>query len=252
MNMRQGIVVDTHPDDNAVDLFMVDNGERLVGVKVLTMGASSRTGGIDLPEITGRADKWDISEDSDNLVWAAVGYLSRQPVVTGFILPPANQVATRDKRTLYRRHQSDVQWSIDGDGNAQLLHPSGAYIRMGEAPDAAPVASAQGATVDRNTGRKPNVRIGLADNAVTVTFTPDGHMLVKLEGNVELEAEGNALIKAASATIDAPNTRCTGNLRVDGGVSVGEDVVTDIGVSHNKHPHTGNLGAPTSAPHPTG
>lgn len=50
--------------------------------------------------------------------------------------------------------------------------------------------------------------------------------------------------------VDAPLSTFTGEVRVDGGVSVGNDVVTDAGISHNDHPHTGNLGRPTSPPLP--
>ena len=49
-----------------------------------------------------------------------------------------------------------------------------------------------------------------------------------------------------SVTIDSPQTTCTGNLRVDGGVSVGNDVITDAGSSANTHKHIGNLSKPTS------
>ena len=205
MNYRQGYVVETHPNDNAVDLVMADNGERLIGVKVMSGDGSARTGGINLPDVPARKNKWDISERTDQDMTAAVGYIGRQPIVSGFIYPPQNQMVTKDKRTMFRRHQSDVQWSIDGLGNIQLKHPGGAYIRIGEQPDAAQVETAQASADDRNTGRKVNVRIGLAGNVVVLTMTPEGAVTFKLDKDFSIEASGNANITCKQATVTAPD-----------------------------------------------
>lgn len=125
------------------------------------------------------------------------------------------------------RHQSDVTWGIDSQGNAQIRHPSGAYIRIGESPDSAPVdgTNADGnAKIDRNTGRKVNVRIGLAGNAVVVTMAPDGTVTMVMEkdfildakgaismkakGNISMETEGEFTVKAkGDAKIDGANVR---------------------------------------------
>lgn len=210
MSMRLGIVVDTHPDDNAVDLYMTDNGERIIGVKVMSGSASARTGSIDLPEVTAKSNKWDMTAADEQEVRAVVGYIGRTPVVQGFILPPKNQITITDKRTKYSRHQSDVQFSIDGDGNTQIAHPSGAFIRIGETPELAQVATAQSSNVDRNTDRKVFVRVGLADNAVIITLTPDGDMQVKLQRDMSVEAGGSINLRAAQNF----------SLEVDGNVSL--------------------------------
>ena len=92
-----------------------------------------------------------------------------------------------------------MDWSIDGDGNIQLTHPGGAYVRIGETPDHVSAAGQNAdanAKFDRNTGRKVNVRVGLAGNAVVLTMTPDGKVTFKLESDFSIEAEGAIAMKA--------------------------------------------------------
>ena len=67
---------------------------------------------------------------------------------------------------------------------------------------------------------------------------------VHVTGNVNLYVDG-------TTTITCSQVNMTGNLRVDGDVSVGGDVVTDAGISHNNHTHLDNpglAGAITSPP----
>lgn len=197
--MRQGIVVATHPEDHSVDLVMVDDGARLTGVQVATSSGSTRSGTIDLPAVPEKKDKWDITRRTGQDMIALVSYVGRQPVVMGFLYPQVNQVLQKDPKMRYSRHQSDVEWMIDGDGNIQLNHPGGAYIRIGETPDKVDTAgkNADGnAKPDRNTGRKVNVRVGLAGNTVVLTMTPDGAVTFKLEQDFLIEAGGNIAMKA--------------------------------------------------------
>ncbi|MBB3017717.1 hypothetical protein FHR70_000757 [Microvirga lupini] len=227
MSKRLAVVVATHPEDHSVDLVMADTGERMVGVQVMTMNGSSRSGTVDLPAVPEKANKWDISQRTGQDQIAVVDVINKQPVVSGFLYPQVNQMLSKDPKRLVGRHQSDVQWSIDGDANVQFQHPSGTYIRIGEAPDAEDTAgqNADGnAKADRNTSRKVNVRIGLAGNAVVLTMTPDGAVTFKLEkdftieaegaiamkakGNISMETEGEFLVKASGdAKINGANVR---------------------------------------------
>lgn len=211
MALRKGIVVDTHPEDHSVDLVMADDGSRLVGVQVLAYGASARTGTTNLPNVPKRANKWDITDPTDQEIIAVVDMVGSTPVVVGFLFPQINQVLFDDPERLYSRHRSDVQWTIDGDGNMQLQHPSGTYVRIAESPDLEQLEGKnfdKNAKVDRNTGRQVSVRIGLVGRAVELTFTPDG--------TVQLEAIGEVVIKGPSILFDADTTRVTGALNVDG------------------------------------
>lgn len=215
MSLRVGIVVATHPEDHSVDLVMADDGSRLVGVQVQAPSASTRSGTVNLPAIPEKADKWDISKRTEQEVEAFVDFVGRTPVVTGFKFPQVNQILSKDPKMLYSRHQSDVEYMIDGDGNVQFNHPSGAYIRIGETPDKAETAgkNADGnAKIDRNTGRKVNIRVGLAGNAVVLTMTPEGAVTFKLEQDFSIEAAGNIALKAQGGiSLDA-----VGDVKING------------------------------------
>lgn len=227
MAMRKGIVVATHPEDHSVDLVMVDNGERLTGVQVMTPTGSARTGSVDLPAVPEKKDKWDITKEDGQDMHAIVDYVGRNPVVTGFLYPQINQMLFKDPKMRFNRHQSDVMSYTDGDGNFGIMHPSGAFIQVGEKPEKPELVSKNADASlepDRNTGKKVFLRVSLAGNVAELTMTPDGTCTLKLEKDFELEAKGHAnitcndaTVKAAeSVTIDTPETHCTGNLTVDG------------------------------------
>lgn len=106
-----------------------------------------------------------------------------------------------------------------------------------------------------NSGKANEVKLSLKANGDLVIDSPT-KVIVNAESNVEVNTQANAVINVEGTTtltsgglvtIDTGNTTITGNLRVDGGVSVGSDVETDAGFSANNHVHIGNLSKPTSA-----
>ncbi|MGL4457741.1 MAG: hypothetical protein ACRCUB_05015, partial [Plesiomonas shigelloides] len=186
---------------------MTDNGERLIGVQVQTPTGSTRTGTVDLPEVPEKKDKWDITKDDGQDMYALVDYVGRTPVVTGFLFPQINQMTLNSPRARLSRHQSDVMTYIDGDGNISVQHPGGAFIQIGEKPEKADL-SGQNAdgnlSSDRNTDKKVYLRVALAGNVAELTMTPEGTCTLKLEkdfdlrakGNINMEADGNISMKA--------------------------------------------------------
>lgn len=192
-------MVATHPEDHSVDLVMADDGSRLVGIQVMTPNGSTRTGTVDLPAVPEKKDKWDITQTTGQDMIAMVDMVGRTPVVTGFLYPQINQMLSKDPKRLVGRHQSDVSWGIDGNGNIQIDHPSGTYIRIGESADREETAGKNAdanAKADRNTGSKVNVRVGLAGGAVVLTMTPDGAVSFTLKTDFSVEADGNIALKA--------------------------------------------------------
>ena len=100
-------------------------------------------------------------------------------------------------------------------------------------------------------------------NECTISFKPNGDIvvdtptkfIVNAKGNVEVNTSADAIVNASGnmiatiggdTTIDCGQTTITGDLRVDGEVSSGGDMVTDAGSSANNHLHLGNMGKPTS------
>ena len=246
MSDRIGYVVAVHPEDHSIDLVMADNGERLIGVQVPTLNGSTRTGTIDLPAVPEKKDKWDITQLTGQDMKAIVGYVGRNPVVRGFLFPQVNQMLSKDPKMRIDRHQSDVMTTIDGDGNIQLTHPSGTYIRIGETPDKVDMAgkNADGsAAFDRNTGRKVNIRIGLAGGVLELTMTPTGGVLLKAAEGIDIEAGKPVNVKAPSIKLDAADTHITGNLKVDGDTQLQGITSRDKDIS-STHKHKDTMSGP--------
>lgn len=71
-----------------------------------------------------------------------------------------------------------------------------------------------------------------------VKIVGDLDATIEISGNCTVVIGGDATIQVAGSTLlDCPSTTVTGDLRVDGEVSVGGDVNTDAGISLNKHKH---------------
>ena len=222
MSARIGIVVATHPEDHSVDIVMADDGSRLVGVQVATPNGSTRSGTVDMPEIKPTGDKWDITKPTGQDMKAIVSFVGTNPVVTGFLFPQINQMLLKDGKARRYRHQSDVETLIDGEGNIQITHPGGTYIRIGEAVEADALAGkfADKSATDRNTGKQVSVHIAMAGGKATLTFAPDGSISLKTQSTVGIEAQGAVTIKAPDITLDAPQTRITGDVLIEGATTL--------------------------------
>lgn len=208
MSMRIGYVVATHPEDHSVDLVMTDDGSRMIGVQVVTMNGSTRTGSVDMPAVPEKANKWDITRETGQDMKALVAFVGRTPVVTGFLYPQVNQMLSNDPKMRVFRHQSDVVSIIDGDGNIDLRHPSGFAIRIGETPDHIdPTAKNADASlaIDRNTDRLAYMRISTAGNTAVITVSPTGAISIQSQSTLEIDANGAIKVNSGdSITMTAP------------------------------------------------
>lgn len=247
MSMRKGIVVEVHPSDHSVDLVMADDGSRLVGVQVMTPNGSTRTGTIDLPEIPKRKDKWDIGTPTGQDMHALVSFVGRHPVVTGFLYPQVNQMTSDDPKLRMTRHQSDVVTSIDGDGNMQMVHPSGMYMRIGDAPEKVDYAgknSDKDLAIDRNTSSTPTVRVFMPGGKGVLTWHPSGKIEITTEDEIDIQAQGSVTVKteadalvqaAGTATVKAPEIVLDGNATITGNLTVDGDTVLHAVTSNGKN-----------------
>ena len=92
----------------------------------------------------------------------------------------------------------------------------------------------------------------------SVYLKPSGEVVIDSPSTVTVNATSEVVVNTATATvnasdsvtIDSPQTTCTGNLRVDQDIYVGNDVSCDSGVTLLTHKVIGNLGKPTSVPIP--
>ena len=138
----------------------------------------------------------------------------------------------------YRRHDYNDAVAIVGlntFSNALEMHPEDLVIKM-------------------NATQANECTISLKPNGDVVVDTPS-KFIVNATGNVEVNTSADAIVNASGnmtatiggdTTIDCGQTTITGEVRIDGGLSVGSDVETDAGFSANTHKHIGNLSKPTS------
>jgi hypothetical protein len=213
MSLRLGRVVDVHPEDNSVDVVMIEDGTRIAGVQVLTSSATSNTGTHDMPTVerpTG-ADKWDMVKPTGRDMIAVVGSVGRSAVVVGFLFPQVSQMLFKDKDRRVTRHSSDVYSTVDGAGNTELYHPSGTYLRIGTSPDHEDLAgkdSDGGWSITKNTGAAVHVRLQVANGGApkaTLTIDPSGNVTLEHTGNLVVNAGGTMqLTSAGNMTLTAP------------------------------------------------
>lgn len=234
---RLGYVVATHPEDHSVDLVMCDDGTRLIGVQVMSVGGSARTGHVDMPEVPETNNKWDITKPNGQDQKAVVVFSKAGPVVMGFLLPQISQMTFKDGKRRMNRHQSDVYHTIDGEGNMELHHPSGAYVRMGEKLDHEDLSNKnfdESFKIDRNTDKKVGGRVSISGAEAQVD--KDGNFKLSIKNTeVTIDKDGNCKIKSdKDVIIEAPNLIVkNGNVKVpDGDVTAGT-------ISLKNHVHSG-------------
>jgi phage baseplate assembly protein gpV len=218
-----GVVVAAYPQGNAVDILLPHDGSRLFSVPVEVPSGSSGTGVVDLPDIGLPLDesRWQLTAKPEYYVRAVVHFPNGLPVVSGFLLPPDSQLLFTDKNRRIVRHASDVYTSLDQNGNFELFHPSGFYVRIGTSTaheDLTAKDIGKKWAIKKNTGNAVHFFVS-QPNGTSIDLAPDGSLKINTTSTVNVTAGGAATVKAPSATIDSPSTHCTGTLQVDGKIT---------------------------------
>ncbi len=230
--LRLARVAAVHPEDHSVDLVMVDDGSRYAGVQVLAPTAGTDAGVFDMPEPSAGGDKWSLSERRDRDILAVASMLAGAavPIVLGFLYPQVNGMLFADKNRRVMRHASDVYTSIDGDGNMEVAHPNGTYLRIGTSPDHEDLTGQDfdgNWKITKNTGASTHLKLvikaGGAEKASlhidpggNITLEHTGTLVVNTDGTANLTAGGAVTVEAPSVTLDTPQTTCTGAMTVQG------------------------------------
>lgn len=246
-------VVNVHPESHAVDLVIMEDGRRISGVQVISQSAGTDFGSSDLalPDATG----YDAKNTKTRDIYAVVSWVRDIPVVLGFLFPQVAQCLFADKERMVYRHPSDVYLTIDGKGNTELYHPSGAYLRLGESgahEDLTGKDYDKVWKIKRNTSRKVNIHLEQAGGTATVNITPEGAIKVTSQSTVTFESDGETTVKAPHVTVDTPEAKFTGNI-------VAAGTITDLAESggrsmdgmrqvFNDHDHTDPQGGKVQPP----
>lgn len=235
--LRLAKVAETHPEDNSVDIVMVDDGSRWPGVICATPFAAKNSGISNMPVVTpaGR-DKWDLTQAGDDAQLAIVGFLGESvPIVLGFLFPQINQMLFADKNRRIDRHVSDVYTTTDKDGNFELYHPSGTFLRVATSAAHEDLAGHDFDgkwAISKNTDKAVYVRLRVANagaQKALITIDPSGNVNVDHTGNLTWHTAGTATVNIdgnATATFGGNVTASVaGNLSAsvtgNAGVTVG-------------------------------
>lgn len=274
-----GTVVASYPQGHSVDVLLDHDGRRLANVQVLTSSASGSTGVIDLPDIGGPSDdtRWSPTVERGRYVKAIVAFfVGTVPFVVGFLFPQVNQLTFQEKNRRIQRHASDVYTTIDNDGNVELYHPNGTYLRIGTAAEHEDLTAKdfdKKWAITKNTSKATHFQLTVKnagtlkaslniDPSGNITLNHVGNLVINTDGNATIGVDGNAAvtvggttavtsagaatITAPTVTIDADTTTVTGLLEVEGGMNItggdatmtGGDITAD-GISLKTHTHSG-------------
>lgn len=228
-------VVGSHPESNTVDLIFLASGVQVTGVQVMSGAAGAAHGFHDLPQ----PREQDVSPSdpfagpakagSDRLTLAVVARYRELPVVLGFLFPQVAQCLFAERDRMVYRHASDVYFTIDGQGNTELAHPSGVSLRIAETPGHEDLTGQDFDgrwKIERNTGRSVHVQLTMPN--ATVHITPSGaiqidhaaSLTVNTGGTATIDVTGNATVIAPKITLDADEVECTGDVHILGGLAV--------------------------------
>lgn len=248
MSLDMGRVAAIHPEDHSVDLVMVRDGSRLAGVQVLSWSASSNTGDNDLPtpETPPSGDKWSLTERTGRDLIAIVGYIHGNAVVLGFLFPQVSQLLFKDPDFSVQRHASDVYRTIDKDGNFELAHPSGTFLRIATDPSHVDLTGQDFDAkweIKKNKETAVHVHLEVANAGVLVAavdIDPAGNVNVIHDGNLVTQTGGTVAVTAAGAmTLTAATVAIVSGSLTHNGVNVGS-THTHSGIT----PGPGNTGLP--------
>ena len=244
-SIRIAKVVAVHPESYSVDLVFLDDGMQVAGAQLLSPTASTDAGLFDMPKPSPPAtgDLHDAQETGKRDTYAVVSFLRHQPVVMGFLFPQVSQLLFDDMNRRVDRHASDVYTTIDGDGNFELFHPSGTYLRIGTAPaheDLTGKDLDKKWAIGKNTDKAVHVHLGVSnagspvasldiDPSGNVTLANEGNLTATVQGDVSLTAggtaavtsTGNMTLSAPQITLDTPLTIFTGIFTVENGGGAG-------------------------------
>jgi hypothetical protein len=242
-------VVAWNSESNSVDVVLMQDNRRFSGVQILSKSAGGDFGhyGLGIPTETGFEAKTTRKRD----VFCLVGFAGTNPVVMGFLFPQVTQMLfSKDADPRYHemevdRHPSDVYKIVDGDGNFEVHHPSGAYIRIAEDPSFEVLDAKdylERWKIEKNTEKRVHIHVEQADGKAWIDIDPDGNIVVNgpvlLCQTPKMIVEGDVTI-TGTLHVDG-DVGTEGSLKAEGDIGAGGDVTSGDGsISLNEHKHTG-------------
>lgn len=230
MSLDLARVVAVHPESGSVDLVTVAGGRRITGVKVMSGSLTRQSGfaGLHKPDAQG----FDADDTGGREALAVVASFGQVPVVLGFLPPQVSAMMFADVDRMVYRHPSDVYFTIDADGNTELSHPSGAFLRIATSSGHEDLTGKDYDgkwKISRNTGKQVHMHFEIPGQAM-VDLSPAGALSITCSANATIDVGGAASVtaggaasvtsggpatmKAPSIKLDSPMVECTGALKV--------------------------------------
>lgn len=216
-------VVKIHQLDNSLDCQLLDDGLRYTGVPIMCQMMSTSSGSVDFHQPEGI--NWDNPSPKTRDILAVLGKLNDQPIVMGFLAHPVSQMLFDRKNFKVDRHASDVYTTITDDGEVELAHPGGSYIRFAENMEHEDLAGADFDglwEITRNVGKKASLRVKIVMGGtpmVDLKFDASTGK-AKLWARDDIEIESMTAIKLESPILTHNGVNIGGS-HVHGGVTPG-------------------------------
>lgn len=239
-------------EKNTADVLDLSTGARMPRVGIMCGSpVSTNSGSIATPEPTKGDSDYSPFETKDRDIYAGLAYFGNVPMIIGFMYPQVCQMFFADLARTFSRHASDVYSTTDKDGNVEVYHPSGTFMRIAVDPEHEDLT---GKDIDgkwkiaKNTDKAVHVRLVVANGGATkadVHIDPSGNIKVEHQGNLTMTTAGSATVDVSgSITSQASSWTHTGpvtfkdNVQVDKTLTATTDVVGG-GKSLKGHTHGG-------------
>lgn len=218
-----GRVIRVHQHDNSMDVKLVHDGSRLTGVPVMAQSMTTSSGISDLHHPEG--NEWDSPGSRTRDSFAIVAHFGEGFMVIGFLSPQVNQMLFDRKNFKVDRHASDVYTTITDDGEVELAHPGGSYIRFAENMEHEDLTGADFDglwEITRNVGKKASLRVKIVMGGtpmVDLKFDAStGKAKLWARDDIEIESMTAIKLKSPILTHNGVNI---GSSHVHGGVTPG-------------------------------
>lgn len=243
-------VLKVYPEANMVDLLFFD-GSFFRRVPVAVPYASNKTGGLCLSipkyDVPVKEKIQDIliatSKETENDVLALAIFVEAMtllPIVVGFIFPEESEVLCsteqegNEKGTMHLwKHQSNVYTRIADDGDIEISHPSGVFIKVGKNTERTPILNYDRLirpfkwknpdTDELNPApyvfiQHPSGTYFFIDPEGNITEHCVGNVYIKIDGNLVEEIKGNKQLTVngdMTTQVDGDITRETSSNMLD-------------------------------------
>jgi hypothetical protein len=205
--IRIARVTAVHPEGQKMEVIFLDTGDYGRDVQLMTPYGGTDFGmttGLPAPEEEGHdfnTEQWDPGKRHINAVVATCGSVH---ICLGYLYPQCTHMAftkDQDKNRLIERHTSDFVRTISDAGDMDMVHPSGAHLRIGNGgtPDDLAGRDFDGVwSLKHNKGGA--VTVALANNSngesTSVTLLPNGTVEVRATNDVDILAEKDVKVLA--------------------------------------------------------